>query len=178
MFVFCEGRTEETILHDLRTHWRISKRLVEIAQEGDPWNIVEMAARRRRQDRQAEIWVVFDRDTHERWSDAVDRALKLDLRLGITNPCFELWALLLHVDHQAPLGHHEAQRALRRHHPGYHHERHPYLDLACVLAGLEVADRRSALLVRRADDDGAPFKCPTTRFHELVQALRRRAAEP
>lgn len=73
---------------------------------------------------------------------AVALAAKLDVRLAVSNPCFELWLLLHHQDCTAPLcGAKSVLRQLTKQVPGYHKN------------GLRFADFRSGLMdaVRRAE---------------------------
>ncbi|HEY8376582.1 MAG TPA: hypothetical protein VIK91_08845 [Nannocystis sp.] len=67
------------------------------------------------------------------------------------------------------------QRELKALHKGYDHARSPYLALPLVLAGLADADRRCDDLLRIAGANGNAYDNPTTRFHELLCALRSRA---
>lgn len=98
LLVFCEGVTEKALIDDLRAHWRLSKRLIQTHVAGDPWNVVEQAARMRKSMSKdsAEIWVAFDRDEHPHWADALDRAHSLGLGIAVSNPCIELFGVLLH----------------------------------------------------------------------------------
>jgi hypothetical protein len=95
--IVCEGdvterryledlRKEERIPIDLRfragavpktlVHWAVEEKK---AAEGDPYD---------------EVWVVFDVDEHPDVAAGKDRATANDLRVAVSNPCFELWALL------------------------------------------------------------------------------------
>lgn len=74
----------------------------------------------------------------------------------------------------ADIHRHDAQRELSALHRGYHHEKHPYLDVDLVLAGLDDAARRSAVLDVRAAEAGALRRNPTTSFSEAIASFRRR----
>ncbi|MEZ4463029.1 MAG: RloB family protein [bacterium] len=149
-------------------------RVVVTGQAGDPWALVEQARLLRREHRRSEVetWVVFDRDEHPRWADAAQRARDLGLHLALSNPCIELWGLLLHQDQTAWIHRHDAQRALAQLHPGYHHDKAPWFDLPTVLAGLEAAEARAELLARRATEAGDPLGNPTTSIHRLIARMR------
>lgn len=177
IFIYCEGETERAFLDGFRAHFRINRRLVQTFLGGEPRNCVELAARKLREVRRtgAEIWVVFDRDEHPHWASAIDRARQLQMKIGVSNPCFELWAILLHAEQRASLSHKEAQHKLKSIHPEYDHEKNPYLKLDLVLLGIESAETRCVELLRAATDNGDSLGNPTSRFHELVSSVRRRA---
>jgi hypothetical protein len=174
--VFCEGKTEKKCLEALRGHWRLPNVKLElVGQVGDPSAVVEKAKARRRplrRNEDIELWVVFDRDEHHHWMDAIDRARTSELKLGISNPCFELWALLLHDDQNACIHRRDLQRKLRDVHTGYDHDENPYLDSETVFERMEDAHERAGDLLKRAFEDDDPYKNPTTRFHRLVRRLR------
>jgi hypothetical protein len=144
-----------------------------MGQQGVPETVVEEALKEQRKHTpRPEVWVVFDRDEHGSWLAAIHRAQALGFKLAVSNPCFELWGLLLHRDHTAPIHRHQAQRDLAQLHPGYHHDKSPWFDIDTVLAHLDDAPRRSATLARRAQEAGDPRGNPTTCFSDLVVRLK------
>jgi hypothetical protein len=174
--VFCEGSTEKHCLESLRQHHRMPSVQVHVVDCGaEPGRVVREAAARlkelRRTTPDARVHVVFDRDEHPHFKAAVDQARQLGLHLGVSNPCFELWAMLLHVDQTASLDTSEAQHRLKQLHPGYCHHRNPRLDRATVLANLPAARRRARALAERARSLDEPLPNPCTTFHELVDAI-------
>lgn len=171
LLIVCEGKTEKVLLEKLRGHWGIPTARVRVdGQAGVPSTIVRLA--KDEQSRFDETWVAFDRDEHPCWRQAIDHALTAELKLAITNPCVELWGILLHQDHAAPLDRHQAQRLLKQIHPGYDHEKSPFFSLEVVLEHHEEADTRARAICRFADEMDEPYRCPTTRFHELVARLK------
>ncbi len=177
ILVVCEGETEKRCLEELRGYWRIPSVQVEvIGQGGVPKTVVQRAKERsvgygRRKGDAPEVWVAFDRDEHESWAAALDRARAPKFKLAVSNPCFELWGLLLHRDQTAWIHRHVAQRELARVHPGYHHDDRPYLDLPTVLGLLDEAHRRAEQIGQQARREDEPCKNPTTRFHLLVARI-------
>jgi hypothetical protein len=66
-----------------------------------------------------EAWCVFDVDKFD-IAEAVRGAGASSVEVAVSNPCFELWLLLHHEDHRAPLVDYRAVVArLRRHVPAY-----------------------------------------------------------
>jgi hypothetical protein len=111
----CGGeRTEPTYFRGLKRHVR--KPAVEIrvrSKGGSPKELVEYARSIAPigADEFDEVWCVVDRDEFD-LEPAVICATELDVRLAVSNPCFELWLLLHHEDCTAELG--DAKSVLRR----------------------------------------------------------------
>jgi hypothetical protein len=180
MLVVCEGKTEATLIEKLRGAWRIPSVDVRVCgQIGVPKTVVEYAKRvrgeifgsRRARASAHEVWVVFDRDEHDSWLEAIRRARALGFHLATSNPCVELWALLLHGDQRAHIERRAAQRKLSQVHANYDHARSPYFDRAKVEECYEDANRRARLLLEEAKRHADEDRNPTTRFGELVAAL-------
>lgn len=106
--VVCEGTVTEPEYFK-KFSFQAENQLVDVEIEGrseDPLYIVERAAQWKREAaEQAEVagnpyksydhvWCVFDVDEHERFNEAVELAEEEDILLAVSNPCFELWALL------------------------------------------------------------------------------------
>lgn len=179
LIVVCEGNTEKQLLDGLRGRWRIPSARIELVGEaGVPSTVVRRAKElldahrsRYRRSSPAEVWVVFDRDDHPCWRDAIQRAQDLGYHLAVSNPCIELWALLLHQAQSAHVERDVAQRRLAQLHAGYHHDRSPYLDLDVVEKNLEQARVRADALHRRAVEAGDPRRNPSTHFPALIERL-------
>lgn len=143
LLILCEGKTEKQLLEQLKGHWRISSADIKIHGEvGVPDTIVRKAdelrkARGAKKSQWPETWAVFDRDDHKRYYEAIRYAESKDIRLAHSNPCLELWGILLYRDQTADLHRHTAQRELEQLHPGYHHKKNPYLKINEVLDRLE-----------------------------------------
>jgi hypothetical protein len=177
--VFCEGETERDLLDGLRQHWRIAHARVQIVGRcGDPRAVVREARQHRDALAAAEragtrIWVVFDRDEHHHFSSAIDQARSLGFKVAWSNPCVELFGLLLHGDQRAELDRHDAQRRLAREHPGYDHDKNPRLDRKTVLGNLPAALLRADHINRFAEQIGDATGNPSTRIGELIRSLGR-----
>ena len=178
LLILCEGKTEKRLLDQLRGHWRISSADIKICGEvGVPDTIVRKAdelrkARGAKKSRWPETWAVFDRDDHKRYYEAIQYAVSKGIRLAHSNPCLELWGILLYRDQTADLHRHTAQHELKELHPEYHHKRNPYLEINEVLLRLNAIPPRIKILDRRAHDAGDRHGCPTTRFSDLVDRLQ------
>ncbi|MBN2799191.1 MAG: RloB domain-containing protein [Deltaproteobacteria bacterium] len=182
--ILCEGKTEAAVLTGLRQHWRLASARVEVVPElGEPKTLIERARKEKRAARGGEgvttVHVVFDRDEHAHWASAVKQARDLGMHLGVSNPCFELWGLLLHQDQRASLTSAEAQKTLERVHGGYAHKkqdhRRPELDLSTVLAHLDEAEARARALRAQAAEREEYLPNPVTTFDQVVAAIRPRS---
>ncbi|ROP40414.1 RloB-like protein [Saccharothrix texasensis] len=129
----CEGEVTEpeyfAFVRDQLKEHLIS--IVALGDLGDPLSVVEEAIMRRKnaskRARQAkdenltydEIWCVVDVDDHARLPEAKNLAKKEGINLAVSNPCFELWALLHFQEQNAHINSIAIQRRLRSHMPGY-----------------------------------------------------------
>ena len=168
----CEGATETKLLNDLKQRWRLhSLRVIAIGQVGPPGKVVARARAERTKHDDAETWAVFDHDEHQCWSSALVVARKNSIQVAASNPCVELWGLLLHRDHTAHIERGDAQRLLASVHPNYNHEKHPYFKPDVVVELLRAAEQRADQIGARAESNGDPFGNPSTTFHRLLQRM-------
>src|SRR5277367_1637370 len=125
ILIVCEGIvTERYYFNDLRIQ---TKSLVELRIEpgGIPKTLVERAvefkkaaekaATRGKDDnlRYDSVWCVFDVDEHPFLAEAQQKADANGVKVAVSNPCFELWALLHFQDRRAHVDRREAQRLCR-----------------------------------------------------------------
>lgn len=172
--VVCEGATEEQCIEDLRKKYRLpSVRVVVVGEAGEPHSVVKTAREEAGANKKdhPEVWVAFDRDDHDHWTGALQSARARGYGLAVSNPCIELWGLLLHEDQTAWISRADAQSRLKEIHPGYDHARNAYFDRTFILAHTEDARLRAELLLKRAEDSDDLFGNPTTRFHLLVARI-------
>lgn len=126
-----------------------------------------------------QVFVVFDRDEHASYFDALRAAEALDGKLRndarrpvgfraiASVPSFELWLLLHYEDVRAPLHRDEVLSRLRRHFPGYAKgSSHAY---AITRGRLDMAMQRAEALAGRFTAHDAPE--PFTAVSELVRWL-------
>lgn len=188
ILVLCEGEvTEPRYFKDLRIELRASLVEIEIEGHGEgPKTLVERAALRKkesdhhaRKERDAylaydEIWCVFDVDEHAKLADARQQARDNSIEVAISNPCFELWALLHFQPQTAYLERQAARSRLKTHLPGYDKD----LPFARLHAGYREAVRRAAHLESRCEERGCPGDNPSTGVHRLTERIRNETAKP
>jgi hypothetical protein len=167
LIVIGARRTETAYLKGLGTRFRRGAVTMEIVEKpGAPDQLVEYTRRTFELGAFDEVWCVTDVDHYEREGGKVTAALALagdDIRLAISNPCFELWLLLHHEDcatHCADCR--EVHARLRKHLPQYDKTRLRFGDFA---AGLDEA-------IHRAGKLGADHtRNPSTGVGRLVEAV-------
>jgi hypothetical protein len=182
ILILCEGsRTEPGYFRAFRAELR--NRLVEIEVDdrgGVPKTLVERtAARKKEAEREArsardrylaydEVWCVFDIDEHPLLPDALQQARDNRIHLAVSNPCFELWALLHFQDQSSYLHRHAVQSRLRHHLPGYDKD----LPFARIHPAYDQAVERARELDRRCETAGNPGDNPSTGVHILTELIR------
>ena len=128
--VFCEGtKTEPDYIEALRQEPAVRDSAsvdirIDLAASGAvPLTLVNAAAEARARSSQEqreidEVWCLFDVEwprNHPDLPEAKARAEESDIRLAISNPCFELWLALHFEDHTAWLDNKAARKLLREH---------------------------------------------------------------
>lgn len=157
---------------------RSSVRVVLIGGVGDPRAVVERAiaeSRKSRRDRlggRDSVWAMFDRDEHPRFDEAKNMAAGNDVRLAISNPCFELWAILHYRECDAPLGRHECRRTLEELHPDYGSGGKKVFDDPKVIeSNYRDAVRRARKSLTRREEERDPGGNPSTTVHHLTEHI-------
>ncbi len=126
ILVFVEGkRTEDGYF---KSWWRRNqdKVIVHVDEfNGTPMALVERAvARKKHEEREErrergkahdEVWCVFDVDTHPKMEEAVELAGRHDIKVAVSNPCFELWLVLHYQDQTASVKVREVQKLAKSH---------------------------------------------------------------
>lgn len=118
IYIFCEGKkTEPSYIkayidakHPHCIHLKKSARPVEIKHtvKNTPKELVNVAVEHKKtlEFSKDQVWVVYDRESEARYSDrdheiALKNAIKNDIKVALSNVCFEYW-LLLHLNNSAP----------------------------------------------------------------------------
>lgn len=183
LVVFCEGeRTEPEYLQALKRKPSVRDVAavdirVEAGHGGAPLTLVAMAADAcsKAISEEAEIdefWCVFDVEwpvNHPNLKEAIEQADHNEIRIAVSNPCFELWLILHFQDQNAWLNNDQAAR-LRRRLDGSSDKG---LDAAKYMPFTSDAARRAAKLDERHGRDGSPFpnNNPSSGMHRLLAAV-------
>lgn len=193
--VACEGKTEKAVLDGLRSHLRLSTVTIEVrGQCGNTLSVVDAALDMRAQALKKlgqahsargalQTWAVFDRDEHpnNRWAQAFNKAAaqRPPVAIAHSNPCIELWAILLYRDQTAHIERGAAQKQLAALMSGYDHEKAPFFNTSACLEPLppdgkqrwQLAGTRARSLASRQAADGEALPNPSTDFDLLVELL-------
>jgi hypothetical protein len=179
ILIVCEGIvTERHYFNDLRIQ---TKSLVELKIEpgGTPKTLVEKAvdlkktaekSAKHAKDENLEYdftWCVFDVDEHSLLAEAQQQARDNDIEVAVSNPCFELWALLHFQDQHAHIERREVQRRCREHMPGYDKR----LPCETLLPIYNDALRRSVELEQWHHTRGTEGGNPSTGVHRLTEEI-------
>jgi hypothetical protein len=100
--------------------------------------------------------------------EARQQARANGIKLAISNPCFELWALLHFQDQSADLSRQAARRQLKHHIPEYE----KVLPFHRLASGYEQAVERAKDLDHRCETAGCPGGNPSTGVHALTERIR------
>lgn len=182
ILIVCEGRETERRYFEAFQHEVRNPRVhVEVAREtGVPRTVVKTAislreeaaqeAKRQRDENLLwdEVWGVFDVDDHPGLAEAVSMAEQHGVLVAVSNPCFELWALLHFQDQRAHIERGKLRTALQKHLRGYD----KVLDFLKVHRTYADAVRRAKDLAERAARDGEPGRNPTTGVLRLTESIR------
>ncbi len=120
-----------------------------------------------------DVWAVFDRDEHPRFSEAKEDCRGAGVPFAYTDPCFELW-LLLHLDsYDAPCDRHEVQKKLEQLLDGYDSDGGKTADFEPLIENLETAEKRAVRQRDNRRNEGAEDGNPSTNMYELTRAIQR-----
>ncbi|SDT59501.1 RloB family protein [Actinoplanes derwentensis] len=158
--VFCEGKNSEP------DYVNGLKRLPEIVRntalnieihpkQGTPLTLVKMAAERIKDPEVDECWCLFDVEWsqhHPHLAEAADLAARTGVRLAVSNPCFEIWLILHHVDHTQFLETGKAESESR-----LDGRKNKSIDAAAYMPLRKMAVERAAALEKRHIRDGTRF---------------------
>jgi RloB-like protein len=184
LLVFCEGeRTEPEYLDALKRQPTVREAAaVDLRVEAGhgrsaPRTLVAMAAAARSKalDEESEIdefWCVFDVEwpqNHPGLSEAIEQARQNNIRLAVSNPCFELW-LILHFQDQSAWVDNDAARRIRRDLDGSNNKS---LDATKYMPLVGDAARRALKLDQRHLRDGTTFPNdnPSSGMHLLLATV-------
>jgi RloB-like protein len=146
----------------------VPKTLVETAKVHK--NKAESDARREGDENRAydSVWCVFDVDDHPHVHDAQQMAHDNDIRVAISNPCFELWLLLHFRENPGMQPRHKLRKMLVNYVPGYDKN----VKYATYSDGYQPAVTRAERMDTIAERDGESGRNPTTGVYKLTESIR------
>jgi hypothetical protein len=182
--IVCEGIvTEPRYFNDVR-HKERSLIDLQIEPGGTPKTLVGRAAELKREangkarklkddnQKYEEVWCVFDIDDHRLIPEAKDQARANGIELAISNPCFELWALLHFQDQSAHIARGKVQRLCATCMPGYEKR----LDYETLRPKYPDALHRAQELEKWHDLRSTVGANPSTAVYRLVERIKAQAS--
>lgn len=180
--MYVEGaRTEEDYVVYWHRRYRTQVQVTVADEHGVPMTLVDhaIAARREaeREERRGrgaawdEIWCVFDEDSHPNLHTAIAKAEANGIRVGVSNPCIELW-FILHFEDQTAYIERRAAQARARDLLGCEKR---LSDAALEILGErhDDAQARAIALDAKHDGDGSPRRSnPSSEIWKLVDRIR------
>ena len=187
-YIFCEGRnTEPTYIQAIKRFYFGALISVEIYREaGVPYTQVQQAiskvkelglGKRQRKvlssfEISDQIWVMFDRDEHPRYLEAVNMCAVNNIHVAHSNPCFEVWLLLHFREYDKDEHRRKVQSLLKDICIEYDPSGAKTIDCEAVLHAVEMAEARAEAQLARREAEGTPNGSPSTTVFKLTRAIR------
>ena len=181
-FVYREGKNTEPSYLQIFRPGRYDAEVVIVVEPaaGTPFTIARKAveralALRRSRDcncKDDEVWVLFDRDSHPKWANAINLCRSNGIGLAYSDPCFELWLILHFRDYDADEDRHALQRTATAIVPGYDANDRKVADCSALFHLVEQAEQRAQLQCRRRSEEGNAGGSPSTLVWKLTTAIR------
>ena len=174
--VVTEGKkTEPDYLSVFSRLFRVQTvEVVTIGVGADPRSVVERAIKESRRvvgealAGDDTVWAVFDRDVHTTFDEAKQLAAGNDIRVAISNPCFELWCLFHYRDLDGPVSRGRCQKTLEDCCKTYGRRTKSFIDEQAIRDGHEEAVKRGRKSVANREREGDPGGNASTTVHRLT----------
>jgi hypothetical protein len=139
---------------------------------GVPLTLVRLAVECKKDQEVDECWCIFDVEWpkhHPNLNAAVSLARQNDIRLAISNPCFEVW-LILHLDDFTQFSDTGAAESLSR---ALDNRAGKSIDASLYVPRRKIAARRAQLLEARHEGNGTqfPHDNPSSGMHSFLRSL-------
>ncbi|AGA24697.1 RloB family protein [Singulisphaera acidiphila] len=182
ILIVCEGeKTEPQYFKGFADNHRNSRVEIKVATEhGVPKTLVELAKKYKKEAEKAaqhgkdenlaydSVWCVFDVDDHPHIPDARQMANDNDIKLAISNPCFELW-LILHFRESPGMQHRKKLLSMLRIHIENYDKNTKYTNYATGYPQATARAKKLDIMAAQASDAG---RNPTTGVYELTEMIR------
>ncbi len=119
-----------------------------------------------------QIWAIFDRDAHPNFNNAVNECEQNGIKVGHSNPCFELRLILHEQDFDSQLGRHQVQKKLGELRPEFDKNSAKAPDCEEMVTRVEEAEERSKKQLEDRRKDGNPYGNPSTTVGLLTRVIR------
>ncbi len=182
--LICEGeKTEPAYFKALKANYLGALISIEfVAAAGTPITIKDKAKARMaalRQERRRNpsahadtVWAVFDRDNHDYIAEAMVGCESAGAKIAYSNPCFEVWLILHHVDYHAADDRHQVQKRYQKLDAKYDPDGSKTPDCTFLLENIEAAEERAENQCKCRVEEDTPLGRPSTTVYKLTRAIR------
>jgi hypothetical protein len=186
IYALCEGKNSEPeyLINFCKIHGNGLVRVLTSKAQGVPTTIVansiekikklEKIAKKSNDplDKEFEVWAVFDCDEHPFVNESIVRAKQHNIKVGYSNPCFEIWALLHVDDHQHHLHRHPLQSKLKTKLPSYDSKSSKSICAYELNDHYDLAKSRAIKLMKIHESVGSPKANPYTDIYKLLDKIK------
>lgn len=149
----------------------------------DPTRVVDEAIQeleilQRVRGKKGSVWAMFDRDDHSRFEEAKNRARSKEVRLAVSNPCFEIWGIYHYQDWQAHIESDKCQNKLGQLCPSYDKNcDKSFTDKDAIKKKCYNAIERAKKSLNSREEEGDPEGNPSTSVHYLIEEILSKVEE-
>lgn len=118
-----------------------------------------------------QIWAIFDRDEHPNFENAVAHCETRGVKVGRSNPCFELWLILHEEQYDRPDDRDGVCARLRELRPEYDPNGGKSCDWQNMILRLAEAEERAEKQIALRNRDSSPYGRPSTTVGRLTAAM-------
>ncbi|CAM5335375.1 hypothetical protein MAUB1S_05817 [Mycolicibacterium aubagnense] len=118
-----------------------------------------------------QVWVVFDRDEHPNFNEAISLCNSNEIKVSRSNPCFEIWILLHYENYDKACDRHDPQKRLSEICDTYSSSKGKRIEFKELFNGVNTAIERASSQLKRREEEGSPFGVPSTTAFQLVQEI-------
>lgn len=149
----------------------------------DPTRVVDEAIQeleilQRVRGKKGSVWAMFDRDEHSRFEEAKNKARSKEVRLAVSDPCFEIWGIYHYRDWQGPMERHQCQNELEQLCPSYDKRcGKTFIDKDVIKEKCSDAIERAKKSLNSRKEEGDPEGNPSTSVHCLIKTILSKVEE-
>ena len=142
----------------------------------DPKSVVKSAKQLKRDYKKEQldydsVWVVFDRDEHPMFEQAIDEAKANKIHLALSVPCFEIWLLLHFRNQTAHIEREDTVKTLKNDFIQNYEKNMTGIFEKLKSNQVEATNRAQSLRAMHESNYESKYKNPSTTVDELVSFI-------
>ena len=182
--IYTEGeKTEPNYFNAIKNELRVSEIDIKVIGLGDHTDslvkrVIKIKDGISKTDEESEWWVVFDKDDHAKFNQAIEKAESEGISVAYSNECFELWFILHFILLDSALTRKDYNKKLTELLGQKYDKSSNIYDLIKNKENTAISHAKQ--LEKQRDDDGEKLpqdRNPSTTVHKLVTKLRSIKAE-